>query len=72
MLNYGIIQNQGAPHYESQSELSLYELRLFEEMGNEAHKMGQETEAIAWYTAGLALARELQSKSFQRLQSRIP
>ncbi len=61
MLNYGIIQNQDAPHYESQSDVSLYELRLYEEMGDDAYKMGQETEAIALYTIGLALARELKS-----------
>ena len=61
MLNYGIIQNQDAPHYESQSHLSLYELPLYKAKGDETHKMEQETKAIAWCTVGLALARELKS-----------
>jgi hypothetical protein len=61
MLNFGIIQNPQANFTEVLGDLPVYDLDLYEEMGDNAHKVGNENEAISWYSKGLAMARELRS-----------
>ena len=60
MLNYGILQNDQISIHEIEGEMPIFDLSLYEEFGDEALKVGNEDEAINWYTRGLAQARELQ------------
>ena len=63
MINYGIMQNQQISLTEVLDDLSIYNLDLYREMGDKAHKHGDEIEAISWYSKGLSMAREIRDTS---------
>ena len=71
MLNYGITQNDQVSLYEMDGEEFVIDLSLYEELGNEAHKSGDEQAALKWYNRGLKLACELNQQEKVRLFSNL-
>ena len=59
MLEYGILQSQQVKLSEIMGDLPIYDLNLYEELGNIAHKAGDKKEAMKWYLKGLSMARVL-------------
>lgn len=59
MLNYGILQNEHISLPEVEGEAFFIDLAFCEEMGEEASKKGNETEALQWFTRGLEMAHQL-------------
>ncbi len=47
------------------------DLNVYEQMGNDAIKCGDENECLKWYSKGLAKARELKNKEKERLFSNL-
>lgn len=63
ILNYSIDQNQIFPIKEMIDELPIYNLELYEEMGDNEYESGNESEALRWYTKGLNMARQLKNEN---------
>ena len=63
MFNSCIYQNQRPSLTEVLGELlPVYNLDLYEELGNNALKCENNCEAINWFTKGFSMARELRNK----------
>ena len=57
-LNHNIDQKQIIPIRVLKEEGIVTDLELFEEWGNKEYESGNESEAMEWYTKGLAVARQ--------------
>jgi len=62
ILNYGIMQNQQIPLSDILGEIPMYDVDLYEEMGNIDFENGNEDQALIWYTKGLSIARQLRNE----------
>jgi hypothetical protein len=71
MLNYGIRQNDQVSLSDIDGEEFTIDLSLYEELGNEAYKVGDEIQALKWYNRGLKLANEMGQQEKIRLFSNL-
>lgn len=71
MLKYDILQNQQVKLSEIMGDLPIYDLNLYEELGNIADKTGDKKEAMKWYLKGLSMARELKHTDRVKLFSNL-
>lgn len=71
MFTFNIVQNQDTSPSKIKDESLELNLSLYEELGDEAYKKGDEYAALNWYTKGLTIAREFSLKDKIKLFSNL-
>lgn len=71
MFTFNVVQNQDTTSNRIKDESLELNLSLYEELGDEAYKKGDEYAALNWYTKGLNIAREFSLKEKIQLFSNL-